>query len=267
VESDIPKELYQQELDRLQTELVYMTEWIKQEGVRMVVVFEGVDAAGKGGVIKRITEYVSPRVVRTVALPVPSDRERTQWYFQRYIERFPAGGEAVLFDRSWYNRAGVEWVMGFCTAEEHRRFLQQCPIIEHQLIDDGIILRKYWLSISPEEQERRFRRRLEDPKRRWKLSPIDLEARSRWVQYAKARDEMFVHCDTPESPWWVVEADDKRRARINCVAHILDSIRWEKRPWPPVKLGKRPPAGDYQQPPRERYRYVPDVAGKLIGGV
>src|ERR1700730_18092117 len=229
MDGEIANKVYAKELLRLQTELVKMMEWVQQEHARVVVIFEGRDAAGKGGVIKRITEYLSPRICRVVALPAPSDREREQWYFQRYIDRLPTGGEIALFDRSWYNRAGVEWVMGFCTPAEYRRFLQQCPGVERMTIDDGILLRKYWFSISDQEQERRFQRRVSDPKRRWKLSPIDLESRRRWVEYSKAKDEMFVHTDTPESPWWVVEADSKPRARINCITHLLTTIPWEER--------------------------------------
>ena len=192
---------------------------------RVVILFEGRDAAGKGGAIKRITEYLNPRVARIVALPAPTEREQGQWYFQRYIAHLPAAGELVLFDRSWYNRAGVEHVLGFCTPEEYRRFLHQCPIFERLLVEDGIILVKYWFSVSDEEQERRFRSRIDDPMRRWKLSPIDLESRARWVDFSRAKDEMFVHTDIPEAPWYVVEGDDKRRARLNCIAHLLSSSR------------------------------------------
>jgi polyphosphate kinase 2 len=262
--SDIPQKRYEAELLRLQTELVKMTDWVRQEGRRLVVIFEGRDAAGKGGVIKRITQYLSPRSARVVALPAPTEREKTEWYFQRYIEHLPAAGEVVLFDRSWYNRAGVEKVMGFCTPAEHQRFLRQCPIFERLLLEDGILLRKYWFSISDEEQERRFQRRLQDPKRRWKLSPIDLESRSRWVDYSRAKDEMFTHTDTEESPWWVVEADSKPRARLNCMAHLLLSIPWEERTPPAAKLPKRPAGGDYLRPPRELQHYVPDYAATLV---
>ena len=197
----LPRKLYEKELLRLQTELVVMTEWIKREGARVALVFEGRDAAGKGGVIKRITQYLSPRVARVVALPAPTEREQSQWYFQRYVAHLPAAGEMVLFDRSWYNRAGVEQVMGFCTPEEHRRFMHQCPIFERMLVDDGIILIKYWFSVSDAEQEARFKARIDDPLKQWKLSPMDLEARSRWVEYSRAKDEMFVHTDIPEAPW------------------------------------------------------------------
>ncbi|HEY4948637.1 MAG TPA: polyphosphate kinase 2, partial [Acidimicrobiales bacterium] len=206
----MPKARYEGELAKLQAELTTMTEWIRETGARVVVIFEGRDAAGKGGVIKRVAEYLSPRSCRIVALPSPTERERTQWYFQRYVSQLPSAGELTLFDRSWYNRAGVEHVMGFCTSEQYHRFLQQCPVFEHQLIDDGIILVKYWFSVSDDEQERRFQSRLHDPLRRWKMSPIDLEARQRWSDYSRAKDAMFLHTDTPESPWFVVDAEDKR---------------------------------------------------------
>ena len=224
-----------------------LQEWVRTEGARVVVVFEGRDAAGKGGTIKRVTEYLNPRVARIVALPAPTERERTQWYFQRYVEHLPAAGEIVLFDRSWYNRAGVERVMGFCTPEEYRRFLHQCPIFERLLVEDGILLRKYWFSVSDEEQERRFRRRLKDPMRRWKLSPMDLESITRWEDYSRAKDEMFVHTDIPEAPWLVVESDDKRRARINMIAHLLSSIPYQQVPPPTLKL-PRPTGADRLRP-------------------
>src|ERR687889_2232251 len=213
----IKRSTYEAELARLQLELVKLQEYIKEEGLRVVVVFEGRDAAGKGGAIKRIQEAMNPRVCRIAALPAPSDRERTQWYFQRYVAELPAGGEMVLFDRSWYNRAGVERVMGFCTDEEYQEFLRACPLFEEMLIRSGIKLIKYWFSVSDDEQERRFQARLADPAKHWKLSPMDLEARSRWVDYSRAKDAMFAHTDTEMSPWWVVEADDKRRARLNTI--------------------------------------------------
>jgi len=261
----VPRKLYEQELLRLQAELVKLKEWVRTKGVRLVVVFEGRDAAGKGGAIKRITEYLNPRVARIVALPAPTERERGQWYFQRYIAHLPTAGEIVVFDRSWYNRAGVEHVMGFCTPDEYRRFLQQCPIFERLLVDDGIMLVKYWFSVSDEEQERRFRSRLDDPLRRWKLSPIDLESRARWVDYSHAKDEMFVHTDIPEAPWYVVEGDDKRRARLNCIAHFLSIVPYEDVLETPLKLPPRPPDADYQRPPRDLYKYVPDYTAKLLG--
>jgi polyphosphate kinase 2 len=261
----VPRKLYERELERLQGELVTMKEWIRTTGGRLVVVFEGRDAAGKGGVIKRITEYLNPRVARIVALPAPTERERGQWYFQRYVANLPTAGEIVLFDRSWYNRAGVEHVMGFCTPDEYRRFLQQCPIFERLLVDDGIRLVKYWFSVSDEEQERRFRSRLEDPLRSWKLSPMDLESRARWVEYSRAKDELFVHTDIPEAPWYVVEGDDKRRARLNCIAHLLSLVPYEDVLEPPLELPPRPPEVDYERPPRELFRYVPDHAATLLG--
>ena len=205
----LPKKLYKKELEKLQIELVRMVDWVQREGARVAIVFEGRDAAGKGGVIKRIVQHVSPRVVRTVALPAPTDKESTQWYFQRYVAELPAAGEVVLFDRSWYNRAGVEKVMGFCTAEEHQRFLRQCPTFERMLVDDGITLIKYWFSVDEEEQEKRFKSRIDDPLKQWKLSDIDLYGRSRWVDYSRAKDEMFVHTDIPEARWHVVESDDQ----------------------------------------------------------
>ena len=260
----MPKKLYEKELYRLQAQLVEMQEWVRAQGARVVVLFEGRDAAGKGSAIKRVAEYLNPRVAQIVALPTPSDRERTEWYFQRYIAQLPAAGEIRLFDRSWYNRAGVERVMGFCTPEEHLRFLNQTPIFERMLIEDGIVLRKYWFSVSDEEQERRFQSRLDDPMRRWKLSPMDLEAITRWEDYSRAKDEMLVRTDTPESPWFIVEADDKRRARINMISHLLDSIPYFPVVRAPLVLPPRPPSTGYERPPREARRYVPDVASALI---
>ncbi len=255
---------YDKALLHLQEELVKMQQWVRDNGQRIVIVIEGRDAAGKGGVIKRITEYLNPRWCRIAALPAPSDREEGQWYFQRYIAHLPAGGEIVLFDRSWYNRAGVERVMGFCTDEEYHRFLRQCPAFERMLIDDGIILLKYWFSVSDEEQERRFKERVNAPLKRWKLSEMDLEGRNRWVAYSKAKDEMFGHCDLPDSPWYEVEADDKKRARLNCIAHLLSVVPYDARKTPKVKLPPRPPVGDYRRPPRDRYHYVPDYAATII---
>jgi polyphosphate kinase 2 len=249
---------YDKALLHLQEELVTMQQWVREERQRVVIVIEGRDAAGKGGVIKRITDYLNPRWCRIAALPAPSDREEGQWYFQRYIAHLPAGGEIVLFDRSWYNRAGVERVMGFCTDEEYHRFLSQCPAFERMLIDDGIILLKYWFSVSDEEQERRFKERVNAPLKRWKLSEMDLEGRNRWVAYSRAKDEMFAHCDLPDSPWYEVEADDKKRARLNCIAHLLSVVPYDARKAPKVKLPPRPPVGDYRRPPRDRYHYVPD---------
>jgi polyphosphate kinase 2 len=260
----VPKRLYEQELLRLQGELASMTEWLRQSGSRVVVLFEGRDAAGKGGVIKRISQFLSPRTCRIVALPTPTDRERGQWYFQRYVNELPTAGEMTLFDRSWYNRAGVERVMGFCTDDQYQRFLRQCPVFEHQLIEDGIILIKYWFSVSDDEQERRFQSRVDDPLRRWKLSPIDLEARQRWVDYSRAKDTMFLHTDTPESPWYVVEADDKRSARLNCIAHLVSQVPYQAVDESRLTLPKRSRDETYQRPPRDLSTYVPDHAARLL---
>ncbi|GAB3624281.1 polyphosphate kinase 2 [Mariniluteicoccus endophyticus] len=259
----LDKGVYEAELLRLQAELVKMQEWVKATGQRVVVVFEGRDAAGKGGAIKRVTEYLNPRVAKIVALPAPTDRQQTQWYFQRYVEHLPAVGEIVLFDRSWYNRAGVEKVMGYCTQAEYHRFLHQTPIFERLLIEDGILLRKYWFSVSDKEQEKRFRSRLTDPMRRWKLSPTDLESLTRWEDYSRAKDEMLVHTDIPEAPWNVVESEDKRRARINMIKHLLDSIPYEDVPVPEIEFPKRPPSTGYQRPDRQLQHEVPDYAATL----
>ena len=262
----LPDDIYEAELFRLQTELVKLQEWVKATGSRVVIVFEGRDAAGKGGAIKRITEYLSPRIATIAALPAPSDRERGQWYFQRYIAHLPAKGEIVLFDRSWYNRAGVEKVMGFCTPAEHALFLRQTPIFEQMLIEDGVILRKYWFSVSDDEQLRRFKSRLNDTVRRWKLSPIDLESVYRWEDYSRAKDQMMVHTDTPLSPWYVVESEIKKHARLNMIAHLLSTIDYYDVDIPKVKLPKRPVlSGDYQRPPRELSTYVDDHVATLIG--
>jgi polyphosphate kinase len=259
----LPRAVYERELFRLQAELVTLQEWVRADRARVVVVFEGRDAAGKGSAIKRVTQYLNPRVARIVALPAPTERERTQWYFQRYIEHLPAAGEIVLFDRSWYNRGGVERVMGFCTPHEYQRFLHQCPIFERLLVEDGILLRKYWFSVSDAEQERRFRSRLEDPMRRWKLSPMDLESITRWEDYSRAKDEMFVHTDIPEAPWYVVESGDKRRARINMIAHLLSTIPYNEVQRPPLELPPRPPSKGYERPPRDMQTAVPDHAATL----
>ncbi len=262
----VPRDVYEAELFRLQSELVTLQEWVRATGARVVVVFEGRDAAGKGGTIKRITEYLSPRVARIAALPAPTERERGQWYFQRYIAHLPARGEIVLFDRSWYNRAGVETVMGFCTPQERARFLQQTPGFEQMLIDDGILLRKYWFSVSDAEQLRRFRSRRNDPVRRWKLSPMDLESIARWEEYSRAKDAMFAHTDLPTSPWYVVESDLKRNARLNMIAHLLSTIPYREVPHDPVVLPERPPASEeYVRPPRELSTYVPDHSASLLG--
>lgn len=263
----IPKDVYERELAVLQAQLVTMQQWVKESGSRLVVLFEGRDAAGKGSCIKRVTEYLNPRLTRIAALPSPTDRQRTQWYFQRYVEQLPAAGEIVLFDRSWYNRAGVEKVMGFCTDEEHRRFLRQAPIFERMLIEDGIMLRKYWFSVSDREQEARFKSRNADPMRRWKLSPMDLESITRWEDYSRAKDQMFAHTDLPDSPWYVVDTDDKRRARLNMIDHLLSTIPHERMIAPTIPIPKRPApeSRSYARPPREHYRYVPDhpIVSKL----
>jgi polyphosphate kinase len=260
----LPRKVYEAELFRLQGELVRMQEWMRSAGARIVVIFEGRDAAGKGGTIKRVAEYLNPRVARIAALPAPTERERTEWYFQRYVDYLPAAGELVLFDRSWYNRAGVEHVMGFCTPEEYSRFLHQCPIFERLLVEDGVLLRKYWFSVSDEEQERRFRDRLDDPMRRWKLSPMDLESISRWEDYSRAKDEMLVHTDIPEAPWHVLESDDKRSARINMISHLLGTIPYSKVKPPSVKIPPRPPSRGYVRTPRNMQAYVPDHAAELM---
>ena len=260
----IPKNLYEAELLRLQGELVQMQEWVRSSGGRLAVVFEGRDAAGKGGVIQRVAGNLNPRVCRIVALPAPSERERTQWYFQRYVEHLPAAGEIVLLDRSWYNRAGVERVMGFCTPQEYDRFMHQCPVFEDLLVEDGVLLRKYWFSVSDAEQERRFRERMTNPLKQWKLSPMDLESITRWDDYSRAKDEMLVHTDTDTSPWYVVEAEDKRRARLNMIHHLLQSVPWEPTPPKHFEMPERPEGHDYQRPPREVARSVPDHAVTLL---
>ncbi len=258
--------VYEAELFRLQTELVKMQEWTKTTGARIVVIFEGRDAAGKGGTIKLISEYLNPRVARISALPTPTEREKGQWYYQRYIAQLPARGEIALFDRSWYNRAGVEKVMGFCTRQEYVRFMHQTPIFEQMLIDDGILLRKYWFSVSDAEQLKRFRSRHEDPVRQWKLSPMDVESINRWEDYSRAKDEMMVHTDTNVSPWFVVESDIKKHARLNMISHLLSTIPYEEVPAPEVDLPQRlTSSSNYQRPPRELSTYVPDYAATLIG--
>ena len=250
---------YEDELFRLQVELVKMVEWIKHEGLKVVVIFEGRDAAGKGGVIKRITQHLSPRICRVVALPAPTEREQTQWYFQRYVPHLPAAGEMVLFDRSWYNRAGVERVMGFCTDEEHREFLRTCPEFERMLVRSGIKLIKYWFSVSDEEQEKRFRGRITQSHKRWKLSPMDLESRRRWVEYSKAKDENFAHTDIKQAPWYVVDADVKKHARLNCIRHLLSLIPYEDLTPEPIELPERTEAGAYVRPPITDQTFVPPV--------
>jgi polyphosphate kinase len=259
----LDRALYEKELYRLQGELMKLQEWVRAEHTRIVVIFEGRDAAGKGGAISRVTQYLNPRIVRVAALPAPTEREQGEWYFQRYVERLPTAGEVLLFDRSWYNRAGVEHVMGFCTKEEYYRFLHQCPIFERLLVEDGILLRKYWFSVSDEEQERRFRDRLDDPMRRWKLSPMDLQSITRWEDYSRAKDEMFVQTDIPEAPWYVVESEDKRRARVNMIAHLLSTIPYHAVQPAAIKLPPRTPSQGYVRAPREMQTYVPDHAASL----
>jgi polyphosphate kinase 2 len=259
----LPRRIYEKELFRLQAELVKLQEWVRVEGARLVILFEGRDAAGKGSAIKRVTEYLNPRVARIAALPAPTERERSQWYFQRYVGHLPAAGEIVLFDRSWYNRAGVERVMGFCTEAEYQRFLHQCPIFERLLVEDGIMLRKYWFSVSDAEQENRFRSRLDDPMRRWKLSAMDLESITRWEDYSRAKDEMFARTDRPDTPWYDVDSDDKRRARINMIAHLLSTVPYYEVQRPPLQLPPRPVSAGYRRPPMTGTTYVPDVAAAL----
>ena len=263
----LKKAVYEAELFRLQAELVKMQEWVRREGQRVVIVFEGRDAAGKGSTVKRVTAYLNPRVARIVALPAPTERQRTQWYFQRYVEHLPAAGEIVLFDRSWYNRAGVEKVMGYCTPEEHQRFLRQCPIFERMLVEDGIRLFKYWFSVSDTEQQRRFESRLTDPMRRWKLSPMDLESITRWEDYSRAKDEMLVHTDVSEARWNIVESDDKRRSRINMIAHLLSQIPYEEVEAPAAHAARsgRPSSG-YVRTSRSLQHEVPDHAATLGNG-
>lgn len=255
----LEKNVYEKELARLQAELVKLKEWVKQKRLKMVVVFEGRDAAGKGGVIKRITECLNPRICRVVALGVPTERENTQWYFQRYVFELPAAGEMALFDRSWYNRAGVERVMGFCTNAQVQEFFRSCPEFERMLVRSGIILVKYWFSVSDQEQERRFRSRILDPTRRWKLSPIDLESRSRWEEYSRAKDEMFAHTDIKQAPWYVVDADDKRRARLNCITHLLSLVPYKDLMLPPLDLSPRRGKDGYVRPPISDQTFVPAI--------
>ncbi len=254
----LTRKQFETELLKLQRELVIMQEYVRAKDLRIVVIFEGRDAAGKGGVIKRIAERTNPRVCRVVALPAPTEREKTQWYFQRYVPHLPAAGEIVLFDRSWYNRAGVERVMGFCTEREYEEFMRSCPEFERMLLRSGIQVIKYWFSVSDEEQERRFQARVHDPMRRWKLSPMDLESRARWVAYSRAKDEMFRYTDIKVAPWYVVEADDKRRARLNCIAHLLSLIDYEDLTPPPLEL---PPRAEdaYVRPPLEEQTFVPQI--------
>ncbi|EGQ8672273.1 polyphosphate kinase 2 [Vibrio cholerae] len=252
----LDKKVYERELELLQIELVKLQEWVKQEKLKLVVIFEGRDAAGKGGVIKTITEKLNPRICRVAALPAPTEKEKNQWYFQRYVAHLPAGGEIVLFDRSWYNRAGVEKVMGFCSDEEYQEFLRSCPEFERMLQRSGIILLKYWFSVSDEEQERRFIERINTPLKRWKFSPMDLESRQRWAAYSRAKDEMFAYTDTKHCPWWVVPSDDKKRARLNCISHLLSSVEYQEIEHAPITLPEINKQG-YVRPPIEDQTFVP----------
>ena len=250
---------YEKELVRLQEELIKLQYWVQEKGLRVVILFEGRDAAGKGGVIKRITERMNPRIARIVALGTPSDRERTQWWFQRYVAQLPAGGEIVLFDRSWYNRAVIERVMGFCTDQQYQEFLRSCPQFERMLVRSGISVLKYWFSVSDEEQERRFQARLATPVKRWKLSPMDIESRNRWVEYSRAKDAMFDHTDIKQCPWFVVPSDDKKRARLNCISHILASIEYEDITPAMLELPPREKGQGYVRPPMNEQTFVPDL--------
>jgi polyphosphate kinase 2 len=258
-ERTIDNKFYNKELVNLQIELVKLQEWIKSKGLKVVVIFEGRDAAGKGGVIKRITQRLNPRICRVVALGTPTEKEKSQWYFQRYVPHLPAAGEMVLFDRSWYNRAGVERVMGFCTEEEYREFMRSCPEFERMLIRSGITLIKYWFSVSDEEQERRFRARIDDRTKRWKLSPMDLASREKWVEYSMAKDEMFRYTDIKQAPWYVVPADNKKRARLNCIHHLLSLIPFEDLTPNPVKLPPRQEREGYIRPPITDQTFIPEI--------
>jgi len=258
VSARMSNKVYEQELERLQVELVKLQEWIRVRGLKVIILFEGRDAAGKGGAIKRITLSLNPRVARVVALPAPTERERTQWYFQRYVPHLPAAGEMVLFDRSWYNRAGVDRVMGFASESEVEEFFRSCPEFERMLVRSGIVLIKYWFSVSDEEQERRFRDRIEDPTKRWKLSPMDLQSRARWVEYSQAKDEMFRHTDIKQAPWHVVNADDKRRARLNVISHLLSLIPYQDLTPEPIELPPREPDKGYVRPPIDEQDFIPE---------
>lgn len=255
----LKKKFYNKELSKMQIELVKLQEWIKVKGLKVVVIFEGRDAAGKGGVIKRITQRLNPRICRVVALGTPTDREKTQWYFQRYVPHLPAAGEMVLFDRSWYNRAGVERVMNFCTEDEYQEFLRACPEFERMLMRSGILLIKYWFSVSDEEQEKRFKARIEDPTKRWKLSPMDLASREKWVEYSEAKDVMFKYTDTKQSPWYVVEADKKKKARLNCISHLLSLLPYEDLTPKPMDLPPRKDRKAYVRTPISDQTFVPET--------
>ncbi|GAA4269386.1 polyphosphate kinase 2 [Hyunsoonleella aestuarii] len=249
---------YEEELKKLHTELVHLQEWVKKKGLKVVIIFEGRDASGKGGTIKRFTEPLNPRICKVVALGIPTEKEKSQWYFQRYVHFLPAAGEIVLFDRSWYNRAGVEKVMGFCTEEEYNEFLRSCPEFERMLVRSGIIVLKYWFSVSDEEQEERFKNRISNPLKRWKFSPMDLESRSRWLEYSKAKDNMFAHTDTKQVPWYVVNADNKKKARLNCISHVLSQIPYEKMNIKPIELPDLPDYKAYVRPPMNYQTFVPE---------
>ncbi|MFA4924147.1 MAG: polyphosphate kinase 2 [Ignavibacteriaceae bacterium] len=255
----VDKKFYEDELDRLSIELVKFQEWVKQEGLKVVAIFEGRDAAGKGGTIKAITQFLNPRICRVVALGTPTEKEKSQWYFQRYIPHLPAAGEMVFFDRSWYNRAGVEKVMGFCTDDEYKEFLRSCPEFERMIIRSGIILIKYWFSVSDEEQEKRFQARINNPTKNWKLSPMDLESRSRWVEYSKAKDEMFASTDIKQAPWYVVNADNKKKARLNCITHFLNLIPYQEIKHEKIELPPRQDETGYIRPPITDQSFVPEV--------
>jgi polyphosphate kinase 2 len=259
----LPKALYERELERLQVELVGMQQWVIESGARVLVIFEGRDAAGKGGAIKRIVQYLNPRSARIVALPTPTEQEKGQWYFQRYIERLPTKGEIVLMDRSWYNRAGVERVMGYCTKKQYELFLDQVPLVERMLVDDGIILIKLWFSVSDTEQEKRFHSRLHDPMRRWKLSETDVLSITKWEDYSRAKDEMFEATDLPETPWWTIESDGKRSSRINAIQHLLAQVPYKYLLPKKITIPDRPRAKDLDRPPRENNKYVHDHAATL----
>ncbi len=260
----LPRKMYEKELGRLHVELVKLQKWIIDEGMKVVVLFEGRDAAGKGGTIKRISQTLNPRYCRVAALPVPTEKEKTQWYFQRYVAHLPAAGEMVLFDRSWYNRAGVERVMGFCTDEEYWEFLRSVPEFETMLMRSGIHLIKYWISVSDGEQERRFLSRINDPARRWKISDMDLEARRKWHEYSKAKDIMFMHSDRDNSPWYVVDSDHKRNARVNCISHLLGQFDYEEVHPKDIRLPERPDDSAYERVPLEQQKRVPDAAARLL---
>ncbi|MBT8320309.1 MAG: polyphosphate kinase 2 [Eudoraea sp.] len=252
------KKTYEEHLKDLHKELVHLQEWVKSQGLKVVIVFEGRDASGKGGTIKRITEPLNPRVCRVVALGVPTEKEKSQWYFQRYVAHLPAAGEIVLFDRSWYNRAGVEKVMGFCTEEQYNEFLRSCPYFERMLVRSGIILLKYWFSVSDEEQEKRFKSRIKDPLKRWKFSAMDLESRAKWLEFSKAKDVMFAHTDTKQVPWYVVNGDNKKKARLNCISHILSKIPYEKSDLKPIELKPLPQYEGYVRPPLDYQTFIPE---------